>query len=236
MTSDQQPATVVLFDIDGTMIDSSGAGGNALLDAVKAEFEVSNPKAVPLHGRTDSGIFRELLETNGVSGTDKNYDRLCVRYFQILPSVLASRPALPLAGVVDLLDQMHEHSSIELGLLTGNLPVSAEMKLKHFSLDHYFRRVSLRGTFGDAALARPKLKDSALRLAQSLANSDSLPPDRIVLIGDTPLDIELAKVMQARCLAVATGGFSIDELTAAGAARAVDDLTDGADILQWCLQ
>lgn len=236
MTSDQQPATVVLFDIDGTMIDSSGAGGSALLDAVQAEFNVAAPVAVPLHGRTDSGIFRELLETNGVQGSDENYDRLCVRYFRTLPCVLASRPALPLAGVVELLEQMREHRAIELGLLTGNLPTSAEMKLKHFSLDHYFRRESLRGTFGDAARARPELKDSALRLAQSLANSDSLPPERIVLIGDTPLDIELAKVMQARCLAVATGGFSIAELTAAGATRAVDDLTDGADILQWCLQ
>lgn len=230
MRSEPKHTTIILFDIDGTLINSSGAGGGALLMALEAEFEVDEPQAVPLHGRTDSGIFRELLEVNGVEATDANYDRLCARYFESLPGVLASKPSEPLSGVRELLAKMDTRAEFTLGLLTGNLPKSAGMKLRHFELDHYFSA----GTYGDAARHRPNLRDSALETARKLAGG-AIEPSRIVIVGDTPLDIELAKVMEARCLAVATGGYSVAELSEAGADRAVDDLTDTADVMQWCL-
>ncbi len=231
MHTKRPPATVVLFDIDGTLIDSSGAGGGALLMALETEFSVDSPQAVELHGRTDSGIFRELLEVNSVEVTDDNYDRLCSRYFETLPSVLASRENEPLAGARELVQRMDAQPEFVLGLLTGNLPTSARMKLEHFGLNKYFPS----GTFGDVARHRPDLKDSALETAQTLAGGD-VEKSRVVIIGDTPLDIQLAKVMQVRCLAVATGGYSVAELAEAGADRALDDLTDTADVMQWCLQ
>ncbi|GAB5404714.1 MAG: HAD family hydrolase [Aureliella sp.] len=227
---DNPNVTVVLFDIDGTMINSSGAGGSALLMALEAEFSVASPLAVELHGRTDSGIFRELLEVNGVEPTNENYRRLCLRYFNMLPGVLETRETEPLVGVRKLVEGMDAGSQFALGLLTGNLPESAKMKLEHFGLAHYFAA----GTFGDAARHRPGLRDSALATARKLAGG-TVEKKRIVVVGDTPLDIELAKVMQVRCLAVATGGYSAADLSEAGADRALDDLTDTADVMQWCL-
>lgn len=226
--------TVLLVDIDGTLINSGGAGGAALLDALVAHFGVSNPVAVPLHGRTDAGIFRELLEENGIEATDANYQTLCERYFSMLPSVLASRRDAPLPGVRSLLTAFESHPVFAMALLTGNLPHSARLKLKHFDLDRFFAH----GTFGDTARHRHDLAAPALSTARLLLDEAGyegpLQPERVVVIGDTPLDISLAKLMGARCLAVATGGYDLVSLREAGADWAVDDLTATDEILQWC--
>jgi len=227
--------TVLLVDIDGTLINSGGAGGAALLDALTAHFGVAEPVAVPLHGRTDAGIFRELLEENGVEATDANFEVLCERYFSMLPGVLAQRRDTPLPGVRSLLTEFDRHPLFAMALLTGNLPHSARLKLQHFDLDHFFTS----GTFGDTARHRHDLAGPALETAQQLLEESAyegpLQPQRVVVIGDTPLDISLAKLMGARCLAVATGGYELGALTQAGADWAVEDLTATDEILQWCL-
>jgi phosphoglycolate phosphatase len=229
-TKCSEPPLAVLFDIDGTLIDSNGAGGAALLAALQVEFAVDRPKPVVLHGRTDAGIIAELLANHQIDPNPDNFSRLCERYFALLPAELMRRGGRVLPGVLSILAQLRDLDGCHLGLLTGNLPVSAQLKLQHFGLWHWFEF----GIFGDRAAHRPLLAEHA----QSEVNRRSgreLPPRRIILVGDTPLDAELAVAMRARCLAVATGGFDQQQLMLAGACRAVADLSHTADIMNWIL-
>ncbi len=221
---------VVLFDIDGTLINSGGAGGGALLAALQSTFGIKDPSPVRLHGRTDLGIVTELLESHGIDASATNFEQLCQTYYKLLPSVLEQRNGEVLPGVTTLLEQFRAIELCELGLLTGNMPTSAQMKLEHFALWDFFAG----GTFGDQAAVRPQLAEPAKALARRLAGREILN-ECVIVIGDTPLDIELAIVMQARSIAVCTGGYSADELSASGADWVVDDLSATEEIVQWCL-
>lgn len=219
---------VILFDIDGTLIDSHGAGGKALLAALHTEFEIANAEPVALHGRTDAGILAELLTINGLAASAENFQRLCQRYLEMLPWELHRLGGRVLPGVLAILTQLHERSGCHLGLLTGNLPQSARMKLEHFGLWDWFEF----GIFGDQVAHRPHLADPARREANQRSGRE-LPAEQIIVIGDTPLDVELALAMQARCLGVGTGGFGTSTLLAAGACHAVEDLSQTSDIFNW---
>lgn len=232
MDIDRRPSFAFLFDIDGTLIDSSGAGGSALQSALEQEFRLQGSTSVPLHGRTDVGIMTELLESHAIPATQENLDRLCHSYFRKLPDELASRHPAPLPGVVPLLDQLQWYGCHHLGLLTGNMPFSAQAKLEHYALWSYFDF----GVYGNLAAERPGLASPALDAVQSVAQRRSgapVPRNRIIILGDTPLDVELARIMDVRCLAVCTGGFQREELVAAGAEFVVDDLSDTQAILDW---
>lgn len=222
---------VLLFDIDGTLIDSSGAGGGALLRAIEIEFQVSGVQPVPLHGRTDLGIMSELLENHNIPASLENIQRLSRLYFENLPAELRRRGGTSLPGVPELLIHLSRLSQCRVGLLTGNMPRSAQLKLEHFGLWSHFEF----GIFGDVAAHRPDLARPALQSIEKHVAS-GIPPENIVIIGDTPLDIELARTMQVRSLAVCTGGFSASELLSAGAWRVVDNLSDTQRIVNWCLE
>ncbi len=218
----------VLFDIDGTLIDSGGAGGQALLRALQHEFDVPDAKPVRLHGRTDLGIVNELLALNQIDVASRNFSRICNRYFQYLPGELQARPGCVLPGVLEILTVLNDHPACLLGLLTGNLPASAELKLQHFGLWQHFEF----GIFGDQAEHRPDLCLPALAMVKNRCGQ-ALPGERIIIVGDTPLDVELANAMGARCLAVCTGGFSEYELLAAGDCQVVEDLSQTEAIFDW---
>ncbi len=222
---------VILFDIDGTLIDSGGAGGAALQMALEGEFGVVGARGVPLHGRTDLGIFPELLSLNGIERSQENFDRLSRRYFSLLPTLLSQLPGRVLPGVVEVLAGLRQISNCHVGLLTGNFPPSAQMKLEHFGLWDSFEF----GIFGDVAAHRPDLSAPAIAAIKNRSGQE-VPPQRIIVVGDTPLDVELAQAMQVRCLAVCTGGFAAEQLLQAGACRAVEDLSQTADIMDWFFQ
>ncbi|MEM7474275.1 MAG: HAD hydrolase-like protein [Planctomycetota bacterium] len=219
---------VLLFDIDGTLLDSSGAGGSALLDALIKVFELESAEQVPLHGRTDLGIMSELLEKYGIEASTENLNRLCDKYYELLPAVLEGRSGACLPGVRELLDELAAQDNIHLALLTGNMPTSAKMKLEYFGLWPYFSF----GIFGDLAAQRPLLAEPALKMISEetgvLANCSNT-----LILGDTPLDIELADCMQVQSLAVCTGGFSEQELVDAGASLVLHDLSDTKRICAW---
>ncbi len=227
----QEDVLVILFDIDGTLIDSAGAGGAALLLALETEFGVTGALGVPLQGRTDLGILPELLLLNGIESSTENFDRLCQRYFSLLPELLSQGRGRILPGVVAVLDCLRKISGCHVGLLTGNLPLSARMKLEYFGLWDSFEF----GIFGDVAAHRPDLSTPAIAAIKNRSGQEVLS-QRIILVGDTPLDVELAQAMQARCLAVCTGGFPAEQLMLAGACRAVEDLSHTADIMDWFFQ
>ncbi len=218
---------VLLFDIDGTLIDSGGAGGGALLQAAREHFSHAEVKPVPLHGRTDRGIMSEMLENAGITPDPANLKRLSERYFSILPDELKLREGRVLPGVVDLLDRLAGDPRVHLGIVTGNMPQSARIKLEHFRLWSYFQF----GVYGHEA---PKRRDLSVPAWESIRErAEHLSPDNIVIIGDTELDVDLARTMNVRCLAVCTGGCEAHVLHSAGAHRVEPDLGDTEQILRW---
>lgn len=217
----------MLFDIDGTLIDSGGAGGGALLRAAREHFARPEMQPVPLHGRTDRGIMSEMLENAGITTDPHNLRQLSERYFSILPSELKLRGGRVLPGVIELLERLLDDPRIQLGIVTGNMPESARIKLEHFQLWHYFKF----GVYGHEAAQRRDLSEPAWRSIRE--HADHLAPERIVIIGDTALDVDLARTMNVRCLAVCTGGCDADLLHSAGAHRVEPDLADTEQILRW---
>lgn len=226
----QLQSIVLLFDIDGTLIDCGGSGGGALLAALQHEFRIADAEMVALHGRTDRGIMTELLTRHEMEPTQANLDRLCGRYYELLPDTLAQRSGRVLPGVLPLLQSLREQETVRLALVTGNMPTSAQMKLEHFRLWDYFES----GTFGDTAVERNELSEPSWKMARRLAGADVLA-NRVVILGDTVGDIELAKTMGVRSLAVCTGGMRRDELSPARPDKIVDDLTQTEEIIHWCL-
>ena len=219
---------VVLFDIDGTLINSQGAGGAALCLALTQVFAISAPCMIPLHGRTDLGVFLELLSRNGIEGSPENFQRLQAAYFENLPGELSRRGGVVLPGVLAMLARLRRDVGCHVGLLTGNMPISAQMKLEHFGLWESFDF----GIFGDTVAHRPDLSGQVTSVVNNHSGHE-VPAQCIIVVGDTPLDVQLARALQARCLAVCTGGFTADELLAAGACRAVEDLSETADLVDW---
>lgn len=219
---------VVLFDIDGTLINSQGAGGAALCLALTQVFGISDPCMIPLHGRTDLGVFMELLSRNGIEDSQDNFQRLQAAYFENLPGELRRRGGRILPGVVEMLAQLRQAAGCQIGLLTGNMPVSAQMKLEYFGLWQAFEF----GIFGDTVAHRPDLSGQVMSVVNNHSGHE-VPAQCIIVVGDTPLDVQLALALQARCLAVCTGGFTADELLTAGACRAVEDLSATTDLVEW---
>lgn len=223
---------VVLFDIDGTLVWCGGAGGQALCAALSEEFSIATVRPVAIHGRTDLGIINELLCTNGLAATSENRQRLLDRYFGLLPQYVqqkqSAQEARILPGVLELLQSIQQDACILPGLMTGNMPSSARIKLEHFSLWSFFKL----GIYGDLVDHRPLLATPAL---QAVSEHCGFPVsgDGIIVIGDTPLDIELARAMGARSLGVCTGGFQESELSLAGADHVLTDLSPTQHVLDW---
>jgi phosphoglycolate phosphatase-like HAD superfamily hydrolase len=133
-------------------------------------------------------------------------------------------------GVRELLEALQEHPHLQLALLTGNYREAAAIKLRYFNLWQYFRF----GVFSDDAADRNAL----VPIARTRAIEEGIPQaacSRVVVIGDTPHDVECAAVAGARCIGVATGGHSRDELKRAGADEALDDLSDTRRVLNLLL-
>lgn len=178
---------------------------------------------VPMAGRTDRWIFDEMASRYAVTLDAATRARLHVSYLTHLAHEI-ERPAVDkavLPGVRPLLDALVQRSDVTLGLLTGNLAAGARVKLEYFDLWNYF----VAGGFGDDASDRTHLFDAAIR-AVAEQTGRYFTAGETVIVGDTPHDVAVARASGARCLAVATGGFGPDALTAAGAELVLQDLTD----------
>lgn len=208
--------TLVLFDIDGTLIQSGRAGVRGMNRAFGDLYGA--PEAlttVTVAGRTDRAIVTEVLTTLGHPTDDEAIGRVRDRYCEYLPDALqdpASHPMGVLPGVHTMLDQLEGRSDVVVGLLTGNFVRGAELKLGHFDLWRRFRF----GAFGDHHSNRRDLVPLAITAAAQ-AGHPHFTPDRVVVIGDTPLDVDCAHFHGARALAVATGLYDEATLGATGA-------------------
>ena len=177
-------------------------------------------------GRTDTSIFRDAV---GIHGLDGDLPALLARfqetYYGMLPRTLAETRGYVLPGVREVLAGIQAAPQAFLGLATGNFREATRLKLEHFGLYDFF----LAGGYADDSEDRAQLVAIAVeRLAE--ASSGHGPPEAYV-IGDTPLDIAAAQANGARSVAVATGFFSADQLTAAGAGLVFPDFSSWQEVL-----
>src|SRR5437868_6501929 len=125
---------IILFDIDGTLLASGGAGKLALETAFTEDFQLGLRLQVPYSGRTDRAIVHELFQAHGVAATPANLDRLLAGYLERLPDCLRRMKGKVLPGILELLVRLRQHERVAVGLLTGNVRAGAKVKLGHFGL------------------------------------------------------------------------------------------------------
>lgn len=213
---------LVLFDIDGTLIDSGGAGVRSLNVAFEEVFSIPNAfEGVSMAGKTDIQIMREGLERHGIDTDHGNIGLLSEHYVRSLAREIDNPRRHLKPGIRESLDRMTAMNHVYLGLLTGNIEAGARIKLGPFGLNRYF---SL-GAFGNDDEDRNKLLPVAVERFRSLYSRKVISADCIV-IGDTPRDVECAKVHGAAAIAVATGPYSRAALAQSGADAVLDTIED----------
>jgi phosphoglycolate phosphatase len=218
---------VILWDIDGTLIRSGGAGKDAMEGALREVFALTDIQGeVPYSGRTDCAIARDLLRIHGIDPTPENQRTLQQAYLARLPESLRTRGGHVLPGVPELLRELQQCQNTVLGLLTGNIRTGARTKLGHFGLWDYFTC----GGFGDDYFDRDDVARMALREV-CLHTGRDVDPTEIWVIGDTPHDVTCARAIGAKAIAVATGWHPVDELTACGPDHCFADLSDHCAVL-----
>lgn len=223
-----KPSSLILFDIDGTLITTGGAGENAIKVGFRREFGLEEDlSSVPIAGRTDSGIARQVLQKHGIEVTSSNLERFFQCYLAELTVQLPLRPGRVLPGIVELLTQLCDFPNVYLGLLTGNLQRGARIKLTHYGLDGVFPF----GAFADDHHDRNALGPVALFRAEALHGVE-FPPERVWVIGDTEHDIACARAFGANALGVATGNFSVDSLAQHKPDALFADLADTKSVLR----
>lgn len=219
--------TLLLWDIDGTLIASGGAGLRALRRALQGAFGLDRDfQDIEFAGRTDRWIMRQVFAKYGVAPTEENFRRFGDAYLEQLPAELPHPAARVLPGVRDLLSACAARPDVAQGLLTGNLRRGAQHKLAHHGLWDFFSF----GAYADDAELRDELGPHALRRAGEFHGREFTPAHTWV-IGDTPHDIACGRVFSARTLAVATGSFSVAALAAHQPTAVRADLGDTAEIL-----
>ncbi|MFZ4386913.1 MAG: HAD family hydrolase [Chthoniobacterales bacterium] len=216
-----------LFDIDGTLITSGGAGETSFREAVAELCGGLSPlEGVNFAGNTDTGIAREILMAAGMEPTKQNIMALLDSYLGKLTDRIQRHQGKLLPGIIPLLDALKERNNCFLALLTGNLAAGAEVKLSHYGVWHYFGF----GAYADDHHLRNELGPVAMTRALAY-HGEEFTPDRIYVIGDTPRDIECGKAFGAVTVAVATGHYSREELTSHHPDFLFDDLSDPAAVM-----
>ena len=218
--------TLLLFDIDGTLLTSGGCGECALRLAVRDTFGVHDDlHEIEIAGRTDTGIARQLLRKHGRPETAEAIAALLGNYLCHLPVLLRESQGRLLPGVEALLPLLQPREDVVLGLLTGNLERGAEHKLSHYGVWKYFGF----GAFADDHHERDRLGPFALSRARERGHAVAL--SRTFVIGDTPHDISCARAIGAKAVAVATGVFRSEQLASHTPDILLEDLGDMAATL-----
>ncbi len=215
-----------LFDVDGTLVSARGAGRRAMGQALEAVFGATGPiTTYDFRGKTDPQIVFDLMGAAGLPAPliEARLASFYDRYLEDLRAEIERGGGVQvMPGISELVRRLAERADTLVGLLTGNIEAGAKVKLEPTGLLPHFQL----GAYGSDDADRARLPAVAARRAQMLAG-ERVSPERVVIIGDTPLDIACARGYGARAVSVATGGHGIDEL----AAHRPDALfTDFADL------
>lgn len=212
---------LVLFDIDGTLISTHGAGVKAFAQVCEEIFALPDAtEAITFAGRTDLGLVRDIFSDNHIEPSAENIHQFQSAYLERLPALMPAGETEPLPGVRDWLATLAQRRpAAGVGLLTGNHRQGAEIKLRHFGLWDAFQF----GAFGGDTIDRNEVARQAL--AEGQTRMTGLQPEEILVVGDTARDIECARSIGAKVLAVATGPMATGELKALGPDWVTGDLT-----------
>jgi phosphoglycolate phosphatase len=224
---------VLLFDIDGTLVHTGGAGKRSFVDALRAGFDVDAAlDGVAFAGQTDPMIIREFFLRHGIELSTRNFHVFFEHYLRCLQKNVLTSKGHVKPGVQQILEICQNGNGtsrqFRTGLLTGNIEAGARIKLNQFDLWRYFEL----GAFGNDHEDRNEI--ARIARDRALAHfGNRLAPEDIVVIGDTPRDIQCGKSIGARTLAVATGPHSVAELRSVGPSLALQDLSDVNGFLDW---
>ena len=222
---------LILFDIDGTLLLTDGAGRRAVHHALLEVFGTTGPPGHHFDGKTDPQIVRELMTIAGHSSdvVEERAERCLALYVERLHIELraADRRPYTLPGVPELLDALEARDDVILGLLTGNLFEGARAKVDAVGLG--FDRFVV-GAYGSDHAVRSELPAIAQRRLEE-TRGVRVQGREIVVIGDTPADIECGRALDVHAVGVATGRYSVEELARHGAHAVLPDLSDTAAAL-----
>jgi phosphoglycolate phosphatase len=220
---------LVLFDIDGTLIHTGGAGVRAFAKVFQTEFKAADGfERMKFAGRTDVSLVREFFSYHGIAPDPENFERFFERYVFWLDEMLNHGQTVLCPGVSEFIRDLNALPEPPiLGLLTGNIRLGAEIKLRRVHLWHEFQT----GAFADDHELRDQIAAVALDRGSLLAGRE-LKGDEVVVVGDTPHDIRCGRAIGAKVLAVATGGADYADLDSYRPEWVVRDLREvrAADI------
>ncbi len=223
---------LLLFDIDGTLVHSGGAGVHALKLTLVERFGIADDlHDIEIAGVTDSGIVVSILRKHKIPVTNENISAFLDSYVHFLSIELPRCEGKLLPGVLELLGKLKSRPHLVLALLTGNVARGAQLKLEHYGVWHFFEF----GAFADDHQDRNRLGTFARTRAKE-RHGREFAASEIDVIGDTPRDIACGKAFGARTIAVATGTWSHDQLAKYQPDFLIDDLSnvDGViDTLGW---
>jgi len=227
---------LILFDIDGTLLWTDGAGRRAIHRALVDEMGTAGPiEGYRFDGKTDPQIVRELMELAGHPeyNSDHRITAVCARYVELLTAELAkpTQATRVYPGIQDLLAALEPYEAdgrALVGLLTGNVQHGAALKLRSAGLDPARFAV---GAFGSDSHHRPNLPAIAAQRAEQRTGR-RFSGDNLVIVGDTPDDVNCARPMGARTVGVATGFYSAAALKEAGATHTFENLGDTQAVIR----
>ena len=213
---------LVLFDIDGTLVHTGHAGTRAFAKTFATEFDLHHgSEKMKFAGRTDVSLVSEFFKIHGLDESPAHFRQFFARYVFWLDHILAHTTGQACPGIFEFIRDLQALPDPPmLGLLTGNIQLGAEIKLRHFGLWDKF----MMGGFADDHEDRNHIAVAALERGRRVLAGNLQPPE-IVVIGDTPFDVRCGKFIGAKTLAVATGGASLEELKPHAADWTVADLT-----------
>lgn len=222
---------VILFDIDGTLLNSGGAGQAAMEAAIAELFGPQRAiEGISFAGRTDRGIIEDIFRYYGFPLHAEMRVQFLDTYLRHLPNELDRHPGLILPGVAEILAHLHARNDVTLGLLTGNVLEGARRKLTHFGLHEYFDFAL--GAFGDFHACRNDVARRAWEIVREIPEIGGLlEPNQIWIVGDTPADIQCAKAIGARSLAVATGTYDRAQLVRESPDMVIDQFWDARELI-----
>jgi phosphoglycolate phosphatase len=222
---------LLLFDIDGTLMLSGGAGFRAIDRTFEQIFGIRRAtRGIVPDGKTDPLIFREIVERHALAqgSEEEALDTLRKHYEPLMAEEMATSPARMMPGVDTLLEELDAEPRCKLGLLTGNFEPTARIKLDRFGFNRFFTF----GAFGSDHEDRTRLPSIAISRAETHHGLPIGLGRHVLVIGDTPRDVECALVNGATAVGVATGNYTIQQLLEAGAHVVFDDLSDAGEVVR----